>query len=156
MSRQPPRRWVIGAGGGGGAYTAGAGAGGGGSRWQSEQPGSTKSTRANSARVVMAGPLPHAGAIRYMAGIVNGTTAMLDKALPVQVGNRTQLLMLAVAALALANVFGLISPEHFAKAVEVLAPLGAATFAAKIDRQNAPGLVVATTTGSMPLGPAPV
>jgi len=80
----------------------------------------------------------------------------LDKLLPVQIGNRTQILALAIAVLAILQAAGLITPEHFSQCLAILAPLGAATLAAKIERpQGAPPPPALTIVAPAPAAPVP-
>lgn len=59
---------------------------------------------------------------------------MLDRILPVMVGNRTELLALVVAGLQIAAAFGGLDRTVVDELSRVLAALGAGTLAAKLQR----------------------
>lgn len=61
---------------------------------------------------------------------------MLDKLLPLFVGNRTELLATGIAGLQIAAAFGAVDKAAADETSKILAALGAGTLAAKLQRQE--------------------
>lgn len=59
----------------------------------------------------------------------------MDKILPFFVGKRTEILAVVYAVLQLLVSAGVLSPESISPMTDVIAPLGVATFAAKLGRK---------------------
>jgi hypothetical protein len=72
---------------------------------------------------------------------------VLDRLLPVAVGQRTQLAALAILVVQVLGWFGALSPDRTQEVTGVLAPLALATLAAKVDR--APAQVAAVAAAEL-------